>query len=212
MSENLFKFGIWVIYLGLFIFASNSILAWLKGSYRMLLIEFPRRYRGKQMVKRASKTGHLVVFNSEKGLTAICSREDFQNAINIEKEEIDLEKDDQKKIHLALSPMLVMPFRIFTFANADESNQYVTGTEQDMRIMLAHLIHLATGYSRGQVNPESFKIAQYILTKKDRRLLVPFIREGHLPNGSLMPSLDSQVSFHGGKSIDDARRYILGLV
>lgn len=105
-----------------------------------------------------------------------------------------------------------MPTPIFTFANEDEGTSQVTGTNRDLEKILEKLVMKVTGYNRNDVDSVIFRRAVEILTRRDKRLVVPFIREGHLPSGALMMTLTDQIETYGGFSVETAAEFILGLV
>jgi hypothetical protein len=211
----LFHLSCWVIFIGLFIWAGNIIIAEAKGTirlFRWLFIGLPRKRRGKKLVERARDVGKVAVFNTEKNIAAVCSYSSFKTWIGIERELISSVEDEGKRLRMLVSPVMVLPENTFTFAGDEDSNPYVTGTRRDMDQLLADLVRRATGYQRRQVNRDAFNVACGYLVVKDKRLIVPFVREGVLPNGRYIPSMDEQVRSHGSRHLLEARQHILDLV
>lgn len=194
-----------VIFLGAFIWAGNVIIANIRVCYRRFFVEFPLRRRSKLAVEKARGVGTVAVFNEERGITAVCPNKDFMDCLYNETVDIAQTKDEGRKLRRSLTPIMVMPARTFTFADRDAGNKFVTGTEQDVELIFNDLIKKVTGSSRPRISIESLRYIRQILVRRDRRLLVPFVTEGHLPNGELMLSKKSQVELLGNKTLKEAR-------
>jgi hypothetical protein len=204
-----------VIFFGLFIWTGNIILNEMKAVcmtivnfYRKLFVDLPRRRRSKDMIKKARALGCVWTWNSERALHGVCLTRDFKLEMARVAGKIQDEKPDEAEVTLALSPLQVMPDTIITFADRDECGWAVTGTTSDMERFGEDLVFFATGYSRSQVNKEDHDYVKRILSKRDKRLMVPFVREGELRTKQLLPSLKEQVKLYGGKSLDFADKYL----
>ncbi len=212
VSQLVIDLGWVVIILGAFFWALREIEQTLKGVYqfyRWVFLEVPQKYRDKKLVDKAVRAGCLLVYNTEAGITAVTRVDEFAHELANEFGKSRSSSKSTNSGRALVAPLRVMPTRTFTFADEDEGCNYVTGTTRDQARILRTLVWQVTGYHGYQVSRSAWKYAESLLVKKDKRLLVPFVREGHLPNGSLMLSLEAQCDMIGKLTLEDAARELL---
>ena len=198
--EDLMTFSGWVV-ATLFCL---SFLVLIGFVICFLVIDTIKKIRGRKMLKLAKAHGPVVVANTEKRVTAVCSYEAFKKADRESYESVIGEKDAKKRAELFMKRREILVVPTFTFADDDVLVIAHTGSRFWAEKMRSELVKRVTGYDRSQVPYQDFDIATSFLAVSEERLLIPFMRP-------LLAGFDpeKQMELFGNKSVDDAFRALL---
>ncbi len=178
--QDMFVFAQWFVLSALFIWAYRIWHSEFVGAYRILrhiFIEIPRRRRGSRMVKLALHKGGELVFNSLGGVIAVCRIEDFYQAKRTWIAKIESEKDPKKNLEMKLTKPQFKVFPVFTFSSTETRLPLHTGSEMEMKGILADLVEKVTGEKKYRVSRKHYDQAVKYLVRRDARLHVPFTKD-----------------------------------
>lgn len=214
ISQLVIDLGWAVLILGALIWALREIGSAVGRIGRLchyVVVEVAQKRRNKELIRRAQQVGCVLVYNTEAGITAVTPTSNLHHWIALERGDATGKTvgKDPKDHRALVAPVRVMPPMTFTFADEEEGYSMVTGTTRDKNDLLRALVYKVTGYRMYHVSREAWKYAEGVLIRKDRRLLVPMVREGHLPNGSVMLGLDAQCEMFGKLTLEVAVRELL---
>lgn len=205
---QIYAIGATVVYYtiitGLFLWSAGVIQSEFGNSLKLLrkiFVYWPQAWRDQRFLRQVKRIGQIAVYNSHSGIVAISPLQDFEGEMRIATSILRPEQ--------LVKPLRVMPNNTFAFAEEDSGILAVIGTEIDLLDIIELVILEKTHFSRKQISASAMKTARSIMVKRDKRLLVPFVREGHLPNGTLMRSIEEQVSLYGKYTIQDVYSSLL---
>lgn len=202
------------IMLGLLIWSCNQIKKLFQEVirfYKWIFVFLPQKRRDRKFLQKIREIGCIIAYNEEAGIIAVTSRRLLIKEVAQETKRLtDRFRESEDDLARVLSrPIRVMPVETFTFAKEEEGFSYPTASSQFLEEIFDSLIWERTKFSSKDVSENAWNRGRSILVTKDKRLLVPMLRGGNLPNGELMLSLASQVSVFGSYTKDDAKTTIM---
>lgn len=191
---------------GLFVWALAQIknfILWVKWVYDELFVVYPQKERDKKFLHQVYKIGPLFAYNEEASITAIAFRKRLLESV-AEKNKI-LTKESADDLGKLAKPVRVTVYPTYTFAKGEDGYVMLTGELRDLDRVIERFIERKTGYLREQISDPVWNKARSILAVRDKRLVVPMVREGQLPNGDFLPPMKVQVEIWGQYNLDDLK-------
>jgi hypothetical protein len=179
-----------IIFVGLFVWASNTILRTLVRPVALLwklphrLRSLHRKRRGQEMIRRARQVGYQVVMNVEARITAVCAYSEFRAELLAQLRrrgsELAMTKHGSTEWRkLMAAKLIAAPPKIYTFSSAEGlSLMALTGDREELEKLAGYLVFFHTNIQRHDVSRENFETALGLLVARDPRLLVPFTDGG----------------------------------
>lgn len=161
---------------------------------RPAIIEGRKYTNGKKMIANAERVGTIVHTHVTGHTMAICLARDFLQVL-----------DRQGKTY-ETEPLRVKKTFIF-FDDPLYRNPSHIGSTDDAREMMACVVRAATSFSQEEVSPICYERSLEILTSRNQRLYVPFLRRDNLVKDlEYYTETESDIA----KAREAATRYFLG--
>ncbi len=178
---NLYRAGWLVIYFGLLFWSTGLFLSvmWAVPKGIRYLRRLPRRWREnlfeKRMFRYACEHNPLFVMNEVKGVTAITLYSAFVEALDAYRYIQDNLSEPGMVAKYKTTRPQVWVDQTFTFSKRKDLVPAFTGTDYELRNILAEVAFKITKISANQISRETFDNAFRYIVERDSRLNVPFV-------------------------------------